>query len=139
MGEEFSAKDFRTWAGTVLAARAFSALGEEAASQTSLKRAVEEVAKQLGNTPTVCRNCYIHPDIVDSYLDGSLAEQLASRPTTSSARTAGCVPMNDSFCPCCAHGCGRRTDVPPARPPERHQDAGFSDVTLRGRLSVPCG
>ena len=79
MGEEFSAKDFRTWAGTVLAARAFSALGGEAASPTSLKRAVEEVAKQLGNTPTVCRNCYIHPDIVDSYLDGSLAEQLASR------------------------------------------------------------
>ena len=78
MGAEFSAKDFRTWAGTVLAARAFAALGEEAASPTNLKRAVEEVAKQLGNTPTVCRNCYIHPDIVDSYLDGSLVEQMAS-------------------------------------------------------------
>jgi DNA topoisomerase-1 len=79
MGGDFSAKDFRTWAGTVLAARAFAALGDEAASPSRVKRAVEEVAEQLGNTPTVCRNCYIHPEIVNSYLDGSLAELMADR------------------------------------------------------------
>jgi DNA topoisomerase I len=79
MGADFSAKDFRTWAGTVLAARAFTALGDEAATPSSLKRAIEDVAQKLGNTPTVCRNCYIHPEIIDSYLDGSLAELLAAR------------------------------------------------------------
>jgi DNA topoisomerase-1 len=79
MGSDFSAKDFRTWAGTVLAARAFAALGDEAATQASLKRAVEDVAHRLGNTPTVCRACYIHPDIVNSYLDGSLASLIANQ------------------------------------------------------------
>src|SRR5688500_5470350 len=79
MGDDFSAKDFRTWAATVLAARAFAALGSEGATPTTVKRAVEEVAEQLGNTPTVCRACYIHPDIVNSYLDGSLAELMAAR------------------------------------------------------------
>jgi DNA topoisomerase-1 len=79
MGDGFTAKDFRTWAGTVLAARAFAALGEKSATPSSLKRAVEEVAQQLGNTPTVCRNCYIHPEIVNSYLDGSLAEQVTAQ------------------------------------------------------------
>jgi DNA topoisomerase-1 len=78
MGDEFSAKDFRTWAGTVLAARAFQALGEEPTSPSALRRAVEEVAQQLGNTPTVCRKCYIHPEIVNSYLDGSLVELMTS-------------------------------------------------------------
>ena len=96
MGDEFSAKDFRTWAGTVLAARAFHALeaatgdeqlAESAASgdtnrgRASLTRAVEEVAQQLGNTPAVCRKCYIHPQIIDAYLDGSLAEALSQRAT----------------------------------------------------------
>jgi DNA topoisomerase-1 len=89
MGDDFSAKDFRTWAGTVLAARAFAALGNEAATASSLKRAVEEVAHQLGNTPTVCRACYIHPDVVDSYLDGSLAEQMAAQARGKLLRARG--------------------------------------------------
>ncbi|HUR16915.1 MAG TPA: hypothetical protein VMZ33_06495, partial [Candidatus Limnocylindrales bacterium] len=94
MGDEFSAKDFRTWAGTVLAARAFQALeaatGDEQLAEaaaagvtnrgrSSLTRAVEEVAQQLGNTPAVCRKCYIHPQIIDAYMDGSLAEALTRR------------------------------------------------------------
>ena len=60
MGDEFSAKDFRTWAGTVLAARAFAALGDEAATPASVKRAVEQVAQQLGNTPDRLSNV-LHP------------------------------------------------------------------------------
>jgi DNA topoisomerase-1 len=79
MGSEFSAKDFRTWAGTVLAARAFEALGDGPATRSALTRAVEEVARELGNTPAVCRRCYIHPEIIDSYLDGSLAQEMTRK------------------------------------------------------------
>lgn len=72
-GEEFTAKDFRTWAGTVLAACALRALAG-ATTQTERKRnvvaAVAEVAERLGNTPAVCRRCYVHPGVIDSYMDG---------------------------------------------------------------------
>ena len=85
MGEEFSAKDFRTWAGTVLAVRALLAAEEGAPTNSKLTAAVKEVAGHLGNTPAVCRKCYIHPQIVDAYLDGSLA-QAAESPSTSVAK-----------------------------------------------------
>ncbi len=81
-GEEITAKDFRTWAGTHLAAMALqqvAAVGGEAAPKSAIVRAVEQVAKQLGNTPAVCRKCYIHPAIFEGYLDGSLARTLARR------------------------------------------------------------
>jgi DNA topoisomerase-1 len=72
-GDEFSAKDFRTWAGTVLAAIALQEFAEFT-SQKQAKRnvvqAVEAVAKMLGNTPAICRRCYVHPAILDSYLTG---------------------------------------------------------------------
>ena len=81
-GEDFTAKDFRTWAGTVLAARALQEF-ESFDSQTQAKRhlvaAIERVAKRLGNTKAVCRKCYIHPAVIDSYLDGSLLETLGQR------------------------------------------------------------
>jgi len=74
---DFTAKDFRTWAGTVLAARELCKI-EGFASQTQAKRnianAIRNVAKKLGNTHAVCRKCYVHPVVVDSYLDGSLVE-----------------------------------------------------------------
>jgi DNA topoisomerase-1 len=92
MGDDFSAKDFRTWAGTVLAARALQELEKEVATgelpvesvergptKKALKRAIERVAADLGNTPAVCRKCYIHPAIIDSYLEGTLAEALTKR------------------------------------------------------------
>lgn len=79
-GFDLTAKDFRTWAGTVLALRAFGNI-EQATSKTQAKRnivqAVEIVARQLGNTRTVCQKCYIHPAIVNAYLDGSLVKVLA--------------------------------------------------------------
>jgi DNA topoisomerase-1 len=81
-GEEFTAKDFRTWAGTVLAAGALQEL-EQVETQRGLKknvvRAVEQVAKRLGNTKAVCRKCYIHPAVLEAYLDGSLLETLRQR------------------------------------------------------------
>jgi DNA topoisomerase I len=81
-GDEFTAKDFRTWAGTVAAAMAlqeFSAIDDEAGRKRAIVRAIETVAEQLGNTPTVCRACYVHPDVLDAYLDGSFVEALARR------------------------------------------------------------
>jgi len=70
-GEEFTSKDFRTWAGTVLAAQTLHAVGKN-----GLSKAIEQVARQLGNTKAVCRKCYIHPAVIDAYLDGRLAETM---------------------------------------------------------------
>jgi DNA topoisomerase I len=81
-GEDFTAKDFRTWAGTVLAALALGATPTfHSASQAKrhVVRAVERVAQELGNTPAVCRKCYIHPTVIEAYLDGDLADALAAR------------------------------------------------------------
>jgi DNA topoisomerase-1 len=74
-GRDITAKDFRTWAGTVLAAMAlaeFASFDSTAAAKRNLKAAIERVAKRLGNTVTICRKCYVHPAILDAYLDGEL-------------------------------------------------------------------
>lgn len=84
-GEEFTAKDFRTWAGTVLAARALDEIGafdDDVEAKKNVVTAIESVAKELGNTPTICRKCYIHPAVIDAYLEGSMAETLKSRAET---------------------------------------------------------
>lgn len=78
-GAEFSAKDFRTWAGTVLAAialRQFEKFDTKAQAKKNLVAAIERVAERLGNTPAVCRKCYIHPVILESYLDGATVENI---------------------------------------------------------------
>ena len=78
-GEDFTAKDFRTWAGTVLAAlalREFEAFDSEAKAKKNLRAAIESVASRLGNTPTICRKCYIHPQILGCYLEGGLLLQI---------------------------------------------------------------
>ncbi|MCJ2121067.1 DNA topoisomerase IB [Methylobacterium sp. J-077] len=78
-GEDFTAKDFRTWAGTVLAAlalREFESFDSEAGAKRNVRAAIESVAGRLGNTPTICRKCYIHPQILDCYLEGDLLLQV---------------------------------------------------------------
>jgi DNA topoisomerase-1 len=90
-GEEFTSKDFRTWAGTVLAAEALHAL-EPPAGKHKVAQAIESVARQLGNTKAVCRKCYIHPAVIDSYLDGSLAQSMTGR------RLEACVQRLLSRC-----------------------------------------
>jgi DNA topoisomerase-1 len=73
-GEDFTAKDFRTWAGTVLAVIALRAAGEfqtKKQAKANIKTAIEAVAKILGNTPTICRQCYIHPAVLEAYLNGN--------------------------------------------------------------------
>jgi DNA topoisomerase-1 len=81
-GQDFTAKDFRTWAGTVLAAKALAAV-ERARSKThaqrEIARAVESVARSLGNTKAVCRKCYIHPAILDAYMEGVTIHTVRSR------------------------------------------------------------
>ncbi|HET9378982.1 MAG TPA: DNA topoisomerase IB [Chthoniobacterales bacterium] len=88
-GQPFTAKDFRTWAGTVLAALALGKM-EEVDSQTLAKRnivaAIEAVARLLGNTVAICRKCYIHPAIPTSYLDGTLARTLRAKADSQIAR-----------------------------------------------------
>ncbi len=74
-GADVTAKDFRTWHGTVLAAMALQEVQSfdgHAATKKHLKLAIEQVASRLGNTPTICRKCYIHPEILTSYFDGQL-------------------------------------------------------------------
>ncbi|MGI6850859.1 DNA topoisomerase IB [Mesorhizobium sp. 1B3] len=74
-GKDFTAKDFRTWAGTVLAALAlseFEAFDSQARAKKNVRSAIERVSSRLGNTPTICRKCYVHPEILNCYLSGSL-------------------------------------------------------------------
>jgi DNA topoisomerase I len=82
VGGDYTAKDFRTWSGTVLAAMALSELRKydtKAQAKKNLKQAIESVAEKLGNTPTICRKCYVHPAVIDSYLDGSTLNVVRQR------------------------------------------------------------
>jgi DNA topoisomerase-1 len=81
-GQNFTAKDFRTWAGTVLAAMAlqeFATFDSAAQAKKNVVRAIESVAERLGNTPSICRKCYVHPAVLDTYLEGGLVETLQQR------------------------------------------------------------
>lgn len=75
MGEQFSAKDFRTWAGTIITAIALDELGavdkkEQVRLDQNIKEVVNRVAEKLGNTPSVARSSYIDPRVIDDYLEG---------------------------------------------------------------------
>ena len=79
-GRQVTAKDFRTWTGTVLAALAlaeYEKADSEAAAKRNVRDAIESVAARLGNTPTICRQCYVHPQIIDAYLADELRLELA--------------------------------------------------------------
>ena len=74
-GEDITAKDFRTWHGTVLAAMAMKELEKfdpQAGAKRKIRDAIQKVATRLGNTPTICRKCYIHPEIITTYIEGAL-------------------------------------------------------------------
>jgi DNA topoisomerase-1 len=81
-GRDITAKDFRTWAGTVLAALALHEVEEfdsAAQAKRNVRSAIERVAARLGNTTTICRKCYVHPEVLDAYLDRNLALEIQSR------------------------------------------------------------
>ncbi len=82
MGADFTAKDFRTWAGTVLAAGALAAIAgvrSERHARREIVRAVEQVAQALGNTPAICRKSYIHPAVIETFVAGRLPRGLGLR------------------------------------------------------------
>jgi DNA topoisomerase I len=92
-GGEFTAKDFRTWAGTLLAARFLRTCepcADEKQGKKSVVRCIESVSQELGNTVAVCRKCYVHPVVVKTYLDGRL-EPLRDVPNTAQASTTSHV------------------------------------------------
>jgi DNA topoisomerase-1 len=81
-GEDYTAKDFRTWSGTILAAIAlqeYQKFDSAAQAKKNIVRAIETVAEKLGNTPTICRKCYVHPAVIDAYLDGTMLNALQQR------------------------------------------------------------
>jgi DNA topoisomerase-1 len=91
-GEDFTAKEFRTWAGTVLAAWALHDLAVDdpnPGSKRQIVGAVEKVAGELGNTPAVCRRCYVHPDVIEAHLDGTLQAALDAGAASRLSGTAG--------------------------------------------------
>jgi DNA topoisomerase I len=74
-GENFTAKDFRTWHGTVRVAEglyAVGSFGSEREANHNVVQAIEDAATHLGNTPSICRKSYVHPAVIDAYMDGSL-------------------------------------------------------------------
>jgi DNA topoisomerase-1 len=78
-GQEFTAKDFRTWAGTLLAVAALSEVGAwstQRQAKSNVLRAIDRVAEQLNNTRAVCRKYYVHPAVFESYLAGNMLEAL---------------------------------------------------------------
>lgn len=86
-GRDITAKDFRTWAGTVLAAMALrdlESLGGAAKANKRLRAAIATVAARLGNTPAICRKCYVHPEVLNAFADGTLLRELTTRPKTPS-------------------------------------------------------
>jgi DNA topoisomerase-1 len=103
-GPGVTAKTFRTWNATVLAADTLATLAddEEAPQARTVNIAVDQVAEHLGNTRTVCRNSYIHPAVVGAYLDGDLARSWARRPaakpsglTVAERKTFRCSRLGD--------------------------------------------
>lgn len=96
-GGEFTAKDFRTWAGTVLTANALASM-EHATSQRQIKqnivRAIERAAFQLGNTTAVCRKCYVHPAVLNAYMNGTLITQLRRKINATLTRKR--LPLNEA-------------------------------------------
>ena len=78
-GADFTAKDFRTWAGTALAAEAlqeFQDFDSKAAAKRNITRAIEQVAERLGNTQAICRKCYVHPGVIEAFMERSLVKTL---------------------------------------------------------------
>jgi DNA topoisomerase-1 len=90
-GEDFTAKDFRTWAGTLLAVAALTEIGKsdsQRQAKSNVLRAIDRVAEQLNNTRAVCRKYYVHPAVVDTYLAGTMLEVLQNGTQKAAAKAA---------------------------------------------------
>jgi DNA topoisomerase-1 len=90
-GADITAKDFRTWGGTVLAAAELARLGAcdtQTLAKANVKAAIETVSLSLGNTPTICRKCYVHPALIETYLAGEFDLGRAKRAGLSAHEAA---------------------------------------------------
>ena len=88
-GQDFTAKDFRTWAGTVLAAGALrdaAPFDSEAEAARNVAAAIDHVASMLGHTRAICRRSYVHPAVIDAYLDGSISSAFSKESSRSALR-----------------------------------------------------
>ena len=101
MGEEFTAKDFRTWGGTLTAAIALAELGvaeTDAEARKTIANVMRTVGDRLGNTPTVARNSYVSPAVVEQYLDGRTIEDFRPRQLrVMKARDIGLEPEENAL------------------------------------------
>jgi DNA topoisomerase-1 len=98
-GPEVSAKDFRTWGGTVLAVTALRACEpaeRETAATRKIRGAVAEVAARLGNTLAICRKCYVHPEVFEAYRDGTLVALCDAAPGKRLERAAAALPRHEA-------------------------------------------
>jgi DNA topoisomerase I len=99
-GDEFSAKDFRTWAGTVTAALFLAECARLGKGRRPRKadqaRAVDLAAKRLGNTATICRKCYIHPAVLDGFLQGKLVDVVGTEPVIAPAGSVKLTPGEEA-------------------------------------------
>jgi DNA topoisomerase-1 len=114
-GADFTAKDFRTWAGTVLAAEALAAQARfksAAEAKRNVVAAIASVACRLGNTKAVCRKSYIHPAVIDAYLDGATIQ----RPALEAAAGAGLTGVESAVVRLLAKGLGRKKQARLSRP-----------------------
>jgi hypothetical protein len=121
--------DFRTWAGTVLAAMALNELesfDSAAQAKRNLRAAIEKVASRLGNTPTICRKCCVHPEVLSSYMDGNLVLELKSQAESELVGAIGSLKRKrPPSSHCCAVGWRKKwNDLKPARarPPSRPRE-----------------
>jgi len=99
-GRHITAKDFRTWSGTVLAAIALAEcekVDNQAHAKKNVKAAIEKVSARLGNTPTICRKCYIHPEVLGAYLNDSMVAEVRAEVADELAHTHGLKPEEQAL------------------------------------------
>ncbi|MBY0523873.1 MAG: DNA topoisomerase IB [Gemmataceae bacterium] len=98
-GKDFTAKDFRTWAGTVLAARALRATAgfrSRRQAERNILAAIDVAAECLGNTRSICRKCYVHPAIIDAYMAGDLNRASNAPRGRAKARKRAALPREEA-------------------------------------------
>jgi DNA topoisomerase-1 len=133
-GHDFTAKDFRTWAGTVLAATTLQAmtLNGEQPTKKRVTEAVATVAERLRNTPAICRKCYIHPAVLTSFLESTLGPPLTvAGPARPSSRPA-LRPEERAVLKASQARCRARRTSPRRHPLSRTCSPNAPGVTARG-------
>jgi DNA topoisomerase-1 len=135
-GDDFSSKDFRTWAGTVLAVRSLRELymNSGKATKKDIMRGIESVAKQLGNTVAVCRKCYIHPAVLDAYRAGALND---TRNPAQRPRQSGALKKEEAAVVAILKGNGKRRDHLNDQNLDRRLRASIRRARKQRRASSP--